>query len=58
MTGPDTGGPPSGPRNIPMTEEQRYARYLRQTGARRLTPRQRRRADHKQNRAASRAVLD
>ena len=57
MSGPETGSPPSGPRAYPLTEEQRVSNYLRQTGARwRLTPKQRRRADHKANRAAVRAA--
>ncbi|MEV0805761.1 hypothetical protein [Micromonospora sp. NPDC050200] len=85
MTGPDTGGPPSGPgfnlnlsvlgkqmaerirleaaassagaRGVtasPLSREQREDRYRRQTGSPELTPRQRRRRDHKANRASSR----
>jgi hypothetical protein len=54
-----SGGNGTGPGRAyatPLTDEQRTDRYLRQTGGRRLTPRQRRRVDHKQNRAAVRAA--
>lgn len=60
MTGPNTPPPPGGPGRAiatPLTEEQRVLNYIRQTGGRRLTPRQRRRVDHKQARATLRAVL-
>jgi hypothetical protein len=58
MTGPDTGGPPSGPAtpNTPMGGTRRFAVYTTQNGSWRLTPRQRRRADHKQHRATKRAL--
>jgi len=56
MTGPDTGGPPAGPGRVvaPLSADQRTDRYLAQTGSRELTPRQRRRVEHKDNRAAVR----
>lgn len=85
MSGPDTGGPPSGPRSnqivlderlaerirrevkawsagvkggstAPLSREQREDRYRKQTGVVRLTPRQRRRIEHKANRAAVRVA--
>jgi hypothetical protein len=60
MTGPNTPPPPGGPGRgyaAPLTEEQRMLRYFAQNGMWRLTPRQRRRVDHKSLRAAIRAGL-
>ncbi|MCT2276349.1 hypothetical protein M3G91_01830 [Micromonospora chalcea] len=85
MSGPDTGGPPSGPKSnpvvlderlaerirrevtawsagvkggsaAPLTREQRQDRYRKQTRGGQLTPRQRRRIEHKANRAAVQAA--
>ena len=55
MTGPISTPPPSGPGRItPLTETQRVDNYRRQTGRTELTPRQRRRTEHKKHRAATR----
>jgi hypothetical protein len=53
MTAPSNPPPPPGPGReaSPLTAEQRADNYRRQTGARDLTPRQRRRAVHKANKA-------
>jgi hypothetical protein len=57
MTGPVNDPSPGGPGReaSPLTAEQRADNYRRQTGARELTPRQRRRVEHKASRAAVRA---
>jgi hypothetical protein len=56
MTGPISTPPPSGPGRVtPLTEAQRTDNYRRQTGSARLTPRQRRRVEHKAARALNRA---
>lgn len=55
-----SGGNGTGPGRAfatPLTDQQRVTRYALQTGSWVLTPRQRRRADHKRNRAAARVVL-
>lgn len=59
MTHPTTGGGSTGPgRQVTaLSTEQREGNYRRQTGTARLTPRQRRRAEHKANLAAKRAEL-
>ncbi|MFI6759398.1 hypothetical protein ACIBF5_09680 [Micromonospora sp. NPDC050417] len=55
MTGPETGGPPSGPgrTSTPMSVADRAWNYATQTGRRidSPTPRQQRRIRHKANRA-------
>lgn len=52
-----SGGNGTGPGRLatPLSEEQRTDNYRRQTGARELTPRQRRRVEHKANRALHRS---
>lgn len=55
MSGPETGGPPSGPgRDFPLTAVQRLDNYRRQTGRAVPTARQMRRLAHKANRAEAR----
>ncbi|MFI1195483.1 hypothetical protein ACH4T9_19810 [Micromonospora sp. NPDC020750] len=59
MTHPNGGnGGTTGPGRMvtPLTAEARVDRYRRQTGSAELTPRQRRRRDHKANRAAARTA--
>lgn len=56
MTAPDTPPPPSGPgRTEPLAPWQRRGNYQQQNNAEHLTPRQRRRYDHKYSRAQARA---
>ncbi|MEU6387642.1 hypothetical protein ABZ847_29260 [Streptomyces bauhiniae] len=55
-SGGGSGGNGTGPGRItPLTAEERTDRYHRQTGSAVLTPRQRRRRDHKAHRAENRA---
>ena len=56
-TGTGGGGAGSGPKGGALTVEQRTDNYRRQTDAKELTPRQRRRVEHKANRAAVRSEM-